>query len=125
MAKVRQLVMAAALALTAGAGVAVAQAGDWKAARAAGEVGEQPDGYLGIVGAPTPALRALVNDVNIQRKAVYTQQSAASGATIEAFALAAGCNLIKNTPADSKYMAPDGRWLTRGADAPVRDARCV
>ena len=104
---------------------AVAPAGDWKAARAAGLIGEQPDGYLGIVGTPTPELRAMVNDVNIQRKSVYTRQSAANDTTVEAFALTAGCNLILNSPAGSKYQAPDGSWKTRSAAPPERDSRCI
>ncbi|MHA6721404.1 YdbL family probable chaperone protein [Sphingomonas sp. RS2018] len=96
----------------------------YAAARAAGQVGEQPDGYLGIVGDPTPALRAVVNNINIQRKAAYTRQ-AANGATIEQMAFVAGCNLIAQTSAGEKYQTPGGQWLTRGAGAPTRDPRCV
>jgi uncharacterized protein len=104
---------------------AAAWAQDWKAARAAGQIGEQPDGYLGIVGASTPALQALVSNVNIQRKAVYTKQSAATGSTVEAYALTAGCNLIANTSPGEKYRTPAGAWATRGAGAPQLDPRCV
>jgi uncharacterized protein len=104
---------------------ATAWAQDWKAARAAGQIGEQPDGYLGIVGAATPALQALVSNVNIQRKAVYTKQSAATGSTVEAYALTAGCNLIANTGQGEKYRTPSGAWATRGAGPPQRDPRCV
>lgn len=96
----------------------------YAAARSAGQVGEQPDGYLGIVGSPTPELRALVNNINIQRKAAYTRQ-AGNGATIEQMAFVAGCNLINQTAAGEKYQSPSGQWLTRGAGAPTRDPRCV
>ncbi|MFD1789740.1 YdbL family protein [Sphingomonas floccifaciens] len=96
----------------------------YAAARAAGQVGEQPDGYLGIVGSPTPELRALVNNINIQRKAAYTRQ-AGNGATVEQMAFVAGCNLISQTSAGEKYQSPNGQWLTRGAGAPTRDPRCV
>jgi uncharacterized protein YdbL (DUF1318 family) len=96
----------------------------YSAARAAGQVGEQPDGYLGVVGAGTPALQALVNNINIQRKKQYTAQAAA-GSTVQQMAFVTGCNLILRTEAGEKYQAPDGRWLTRGADAPVRDPRCL
>ena len=51
----------------------------YAAARAAGQVGEQPDGYLGVVGAASPELRAVVGNINIQRKAKYTQSAAAGG----------------------------------------------
>lgn len=96
----------------------------YAAARAAGQVGEQPDGYLGIVGAATPALQALVNNINIQRKKQYTAQ-AASGSTVQQMAFVTGCNLILRTEPGEKYQAPDGRWLTRGSEAPVRDPRCL
>ena len=119
--------MAAGLVL-AGLSTAVpAQQRDpaYQAARTAGLVGEQPDGYLGIVGAATPELRALVNNINIQRKAKYTQQSAATGATVEQFAFTSGCNLILKTVPGEKYKAPDGSWKTRAAAPPERDPRCV
>ena len=96
----------------------------YQAARAAGQIGEQTDGYLGIVGTPTAELRALVNNINIQRKAAYTK-SAASGATVEQFAFTSGCNLIEKTEPGEKYQAPNGSWKTRTAAAPERDPRCV
>lgn len=123
----RMLMVAAGLAL-AGLSTAVpAQQRDpaYQAARTAGQIGEQPDGYLGIVGPATPELRALVNNINIQRKAKYTQQSAAAGATVEQFALTSGCNLILKTVPGEKYKAPDGTWKTRTTAAPERDSRCV
>ncbi len=96
----------------------------YQAAREQGLVGEQPDGYLGIVGAATPELRALVNNINIQRKKQYTEQ-AAQGSTVEQMAFVTGCNLILRSAPGEKYRTPDGRWLTRGAGAPVRDPRCL
>ncbi|WHU04600.1 MULTISPECIES: YdbL family protein [unclassified Sphingomonas] len=96
----------------------------YQAAREDGLVGEQPDGYIGIVGAATPALQAIVNNINIQRKSQYTKQAAASS-TVEQMAFVTGCNLILRTVPGEKYRAPDGRWLTRGNDAPVRDPRCL
>ena len=117
--------IAAGFALTGVATAAYAQRDPaYQAARAAGLVGEQPDGYLGIVGAATPDLRALVNSINIQRKAKYTQ-SAAAGATVEQMAFASGCNLILKTVPGEKYQTPSGSWATRGAGAPERDPRCV
>lgn len=96
----------------------------YAAARAAGQIGEQADGYLGIVGTPTPELRAIVNNINIQRKAAYTR-GAGDSSTIEQFAFVSGCNLIAKTVPGEKYQAPDGRWLTRTSEPPVRDPRCV
>ncbi len=96
----------------------------YQAARAAGQIGEQPDGYLGIVGGATPELRALVANINIQRKAAYTRGTQA-GATVEKFAFVSGCNLIAQTKPGEKYKTPDGSWETRGSGPPERDPRCI
>ena len=97
----------------------------YAAARSAGQVGEQPDGYLGVVGAGSADLRALVSSINIQRKAAYTQRAQASGATVEQLAFTSGCNLIAGTAAGEKYRSPEGVWKTRTAAAPDRDSRCA
>lgn len=120
------LVGAALVAGLAFGGAAMAQRDPaYQAAREAGLVGEQADGYLGIVGTPTAELRALVNNINIQRKAAYTKSASASGATVEQFAVTSGCNLILKTVAGEKYQAPDGRWKTRAATEPERADACI
>jgi uncharacterized protein YdbL (DUF1318 family) len=121
----RMVAIGAALALTCTGGAALAQRDPaYAAARAAGQVGEQPDGYLGIVGAATPELRALVNNINIQRKAAYTR-GAQEGATVEQFAFVSGCNLIAQTKPGEMYRTPAGAWKQRGAGPAERDPRCV
>ena len=96
----------------------------YAAARANGSVGEQVDGYLGIVGQETPALRSLVNDINIKRRAVYAQKAQENNATLEQFAMTAGCQAIARTSPGEKYQAPDGTWKTRTDAPPERDPRC-
>ena len=96
----------------------------YAAARAAGQVGEKIDGYLGVVSGGTPALQAVVNDINIKRRALYSQKAQAANATLDEYALTAGCQAILATSPGEKYQAPDGSWQTRGAGAPQRDARC-
>jgi len=116
----------AAVAATAAVAVPSAMAQRdpaYEQARASGEVGEQPDGYLGFVTTPNAQVRALVTDINIKRKAAYTK-GAPQGSTVEQFAFATGCNLIAKTRPGEKYKAPDGRWLTRDSGPPVRDTRC-
>ena len=116
--------VAAALALLPA--VAHAQARDpaYAAARASGQVGEKMDGYLGYVGAPSPGLRAVVEDINIKRKAVYADKARANNATVEEYALTSGCLAIARTAPGEKYQAPDGSWQTRASEPPVRDSRC-
>jgi uncharacterized protein len=97
----------------------------YQAARSQGLIGEQPDGYLGFVTPPSAEIRRMVEDLNIRRRAAYTERAAAANATVEQFAFTSGCNLVLQTVAGEKYMAPDGTWRTRTAAAPVRDSRCV
>lgn len=118
--------LAGVLATAVIPGVALAQARDpaYAAARAAGQVGEKMDGYLGYVVPASPSLRAVIEDINIKRKAVYADKAQANHATVEEYALTSGCLLIAQTKPGEKYQAPDGSWQTRGAGAPMRDARC-
>lgn len=96
----------------------------YAAARASGQVGEKTDGYLGIVGGAPGDVRAIVDKVNIRRRANYTERAAAQSATVEEYAFTQGCILIQRTAAGEKYQAPDGSWQTRGGGAPQRDPRC-
>jgi uncharacterized protein YdbL (DUF1318 family) len=96
----------------------------YDAARQAGKVGEKMDGYLGIVGAGTPELQRLVSDINIKRRAVYAEKAQAANATLEEYALTAGCLAIARTVPGEKYQAPDGTWQTRTSAPPMRDSRC-
>ncbi len=118
------IALAAVLALLPA--VAAAQARDpvYAAARSSGQVGEKMDGYLGYVGAPAPTLRAVVEDINIKRKAVYADKARANNATVEEYALTSGCLAIARTTPGEKYQAPDGSWQTRSSAPPMRDSRC-
>jgi uncharacterized protein YdbL (DUF1318 family) len=124
----------AAVGLAAGVSVgalmlatpAAAQARDpaYAAARAAGQVGEKTDGYLGFPVAPDAAVRKLADDINIKRRAVYAEKAAANNATVEDYAFTSACIAIARTTPGEKYQAPDGSWQTRTDAAPLRDNRC-
>ena len=96
----------------------------YEAARSSGQVGEKMDGYLGIVGASSAALQRIVDDINIKRRAVYADKARAANATLEEYALTAGCLAIARTVPGEKYQAPDGSWQTRTSAPPTRDSRC-
>lgn len=118
-------VSAAALALTGLAAPAFAQRDPaYEAARSGGKVGEKPDGYLGVVGGADASVRKLVDDLNIKRRALYAQKAQAANATLEEYALTAGCLAIARTVPGEKYQAPDGSWQTRTSAPPIRDPRC-
>ena len=93
-------------------------------ARAEGKVGEQVNGYLGIVGAANAQLQRVVDDINIKRKAVYARKAQENAATPEQYAFTSGCQAIVRTVPGEKYQAPDGSWKTRTAAEPERDPRC-
>ncbi|WP_287980506.1 YdbL family protein [Sphingomonas sp.] len=95
----------------------------YQAARAAKQVGEQPDGYLGVVGGGSPALQAMVRDINIKRKAAYTQSAQANGSTVEQFAFTTGCNLVARVPVGEMYKTPSGQWK-ENTGTPELDGRC-
>lgn len=96
----------------------------YSAARSSGAIGEKPDGYLGFVSSPSASTKALVEDLNIKRKAAYTRKAQETNSTVEQFAFTSGCNLIMRTVSGEKYQAPDGSWQTRTSADPVRDSRC-
>lgn len=96
----------------------------YEAARKNDKVGEKMDGYLGIVGKSTPELQALVNDINIRRRAVYAKAAQANNATLQEYAFTAGCLAIKRTVPGEMYQAPDGSWQKRTSAPPQLDPRC-
>ncbi|MGV3556401.1 MAG: YdbL family protein [Croceibacterium sp.] len=116
------------LALAVGAGAlalgAPVVAQEWRSAVAAGQVGEKMDGYLAVIGTGDAATRAMVNDVNIKRRATYAQKAQENRSTIEEYAFTTGCLLISKLPPGAKYQAPDGSWQTKTEGAAIRDPRC-
>lgn len=118
-------IVAAGLMVLAGAGTAMAQRDPaYAAARASGQVGEKMDGYLGYVTPPDSSIRAMVEDLNIKRRALYSEKAQAAGATVEEYAFTTGCRLIAQTAPGEKYEGPGGGWLTRTSAPPQRDSRC-
>ena len=94
--------------------------------RATGEVGEQADGYLGLVGAASAAVRAQMEQVNVQRRAYYTDLASRRGATIEEVAAATACQLFATRVGPGQYYRlPDGVWRRRNGNEPVpRPSHC-
>jgi uncharacterized protein YdbL (DUF1318 family) len=88
--------------------------------RASGQAGEQADGYLGIVGSASSALRAQVDSVNIKRRAYYTDLAARRGAKIEEVAATTACELFRTKVAVGQYYRlPDGVWRQRDGSTPI------
>jgi uncharacterized protein YdbL (DUF1318 family) len=128
MSRRMKLLIAAALgiALVAGTSAYAMQADAAGQLRASGLVGEQADGYLGLVGSASADVRAQMEQVNIQRRAAYTQLATSRGATIEEVAAATACQLFASRVGPGQYYRlPDGVWRRRNASEPVpRPSHC-
>ena len=80
-------------------------------ARAQGLVGEQPDGYVGIVQ-DGPGVRELVSTVNAERRAHYQGIAQQNGVPIQAVEQQAGQQLIERAGGGVYVLTPSG-WQRR------------
>jgi uncharacterized protein len=101
------------LALLVAAPAAVAQTPAVNAARAAGIVGERYDGFLGIAGPVSPAVRSQVGAINIQRRSLYSNLAANRGASPAEVGITAGCELLARVAVGEVYLWADGKWRRR------------
>ena len=116
----KRLLLAVALTASAvAAGPSGAQTPMVDAARQAGQVGERFDGYMGLVVAPTPALRSQVNTINIRRRALYSRLGVSRGVAPYEVGITAGCQLLARVQVGQAYMLADGRWRVRGSGQPA------
>jgi uncharacterized protein YdbL (DUF1318 family) len=114
------LISAAAVALAAAGTMLVpaarAQSGAVAQALAAGIVGEQADGYLGIAGAVSAEVKAEVDAINIKRRAAYTDLAGKRGVTVSDVAAATGCQTLSSRVKQGQvYRIGAGAWQTKGA----------
>ena len=106
------LAMLATTALVAAAGPALAL--DLDGAKAQGWIGERRDGYVGQVDAAAPAdTRALVTQVNAERRAAYEAVAKQNGVPREQVEALAGQKLIGRAAAGTFVMDAAGRWIRK------------
>lgn len=111
--------IAGALAIGLAFSVPARAQGGVAAAVAAGSVGEQSDGYLGIAGSVSAGVRAEVEAINIKRRAVYTDLAAKRGVTVSDVAAATGCQtLASRVKPGQAYRIGSGAWQKKGS-API------
>jgi hypothetical protein len=84
-------------------------------ARAAGILGERPDGYIDLVaGNASPDIRKLMSDINAQRRQVYEQLATQKGVPIEQIgAIAAEKTINERLQPGWYYMNSSGQWQQR------------
>jgi uncharacterized protein YdbL (DUF1318 family) len=83
-------------------------------AKTQGVVGEQPDGYLGVVQSGASAdVQALVNDVNQKRRQMYEDIARRNSTKLEAVEMLAGKTAIDNTRPGNFVRSPSGQWVKK------------
>lgn len=103
-----------------------AQSGAVAAAMTAGSVGEQADGYLGIAGSVSDAVRSEVESINIKRRAVYTDLAGKRGVTVQDVAAATGCQTLSSRVKQGQvYRIGAGAWQTKGAGPIAPPSYCA
>ena len=98
---------------------AIAQGPALAGALDAGSVGERADGYLGVAGAVGGDVRAQVDQINIKRRALYTEKAAARGVSVEEIAAATGCQTLRRVSPGRAYSLDGSTWRVRGAGDPA------
>lgn len=80
-------------------------------AKSSGAVGEQLNGYLGIVtSSPSAELRALVNEINTKRKAHYQSSAESASVTLEIFEQRMGQRLHERAAPGEYIQDANGQW---------------
>lgn len=80
-------------------------------AKQKGYVGEQTDGYLGVVKS-APEVPELVKDVNAKRKAKYQELAQKNGISLAQVEALAGKKAVEKTSA-GHYILLDGQWVKK------------
>lgn len=126
--KPRSLLLAAIAAVTLSAAVAgpAAAIEDPVLNTAINEnrIGEQADGYLGVVDGASPSAdaRARMNQLNLRRRETYTTRATQNTVTVDEYARSFACSLlVKNTPTGASYRDEAGAWQrnTSGVTLPM------
>lgn len=108
------LMLTAAAGLALG-GVADAASAAIEQAKAQCVVGEQADGYLGIVDAAKASedLKREVRENNQTRKAIYADSASRNGTTIEIVAALTAERLINEAPSGQCVRDGNGVWIRK------------
>ena len=105
------LAMGAATVASA-AGTTPAHAQNLESARAAGQIGERRNGYLGVVQ-NGPGVDGLVQSINAQRRAHYQSIATTNGVPLSAVEAQAAETIINRLPSGAFYEGANGQWVRR------------
>lgn len=83
-------------------------------AKATGMIGEQRDGYIGLVqGSAPPAVISLLEDVNRQRRERYEQIARENGISVDQVAQLAFNKAVEATRSGHFLQDTNGRWIRK------------
>ncbi len=77
-----------------------------------GFVGEQQDGYLGIV-TQAPGVQALVDDINLKRRQIYRDIARKNNINLQAVEALAGKKAIENAGSGEMVQGNGGQWVKK------------
>lgn len=105
----------AALATAPAAAIALDAKSAVDAAKSAGVVGEQSDGFLGFVKpSADTALKAAVEEINQGRAALYRQAAARNGVSPEAAGQSAYATVVQTRLKPGEFYRPaNGGWVQK------------
>ncbi len=81
-------------------------------ARASGQVGEMPNGYVGVVRSG-PGVQDLVDSINARRREHYKEIADEEGAPMAAVEQRAGARLIERAGSGEFVMNAGGAWVQK------------
>jgi uncharacterized protein YdbL (DUF1318 family) len=91
--------------------ISVAVASPLTQPKADGLIGEQADGYIGLVVRDVPeGIKQLVAEVNAKRKAGYQEIAAKQGASLESVEMVGGNTAIEKTLPGNYIRDANGVW---------------
>ena len=109
----RLVLLTLALVLGGTLGGMPAFAGPVEDDKAAGLIGEQPDGYLGaVVGNPPANIAALIRDINAKRMAAYADIATKNGTSVEAVG-AVTAQKLYNEAKPGTFLLVNGSWVKK------------
>lgn len=91
---------------------ALAQSMSLDEAESRGLVGEQLNGYLGVVEA-IPGVQALVDDINLKRRQLYRDIARKNGIPLSAVEKLAGQKAIEKSQPGEIVQDANGQWVRR------------
>ena len=83
-------------------------------AKAAGLIGELPDGYVAAVRPdPSPDIAALVRQINAKRRDVYEDLAAEENVPVAQVGALAAEKIKRQASPGEYFMSPDGTWVSK------------